>query len=147
VQLTGQPKNEIFPKSPNEFFWKVVDAQVAFQRNEKGEVVAAQHTQNGSTFTAQKLADSEIKLTPEQLDAFARQYQYGPAAILTVTRVDDLLYAQLTGQPKAAIFPVSTNEFEWRVVAAKVQFVKGDDGKIAKAIHHQNGVTFDAPKI
>jgi len=30
AQLTGQPKFEIFPKSPTEFFWKTVNAQVTF---------------------------------------------------------------------------------------------------------------------
>jgi CubicO group peptidase (beta-lactamase class C family) len=147
AQLTGQPKYEIFPKGTNEFFWKVTDAQVVFQRNEKGEVVAAQHTQNGSTFKAPKLAEPAVKLTAEQLDAFIGQYQYAPGVVLTVTREGDALFAQLTGQPKIPIFAKSSNEFEWHIVDAQVQFVKGDDGKVAKAIHHQNGNTLTAPKI
>ena len=57
------------------------------------------------------------------------------------------MFAQLTGQPKYPIFAKSENEFEWRVVPAKVQFVKDGDGKVTKAIHQQNGATFDAPKI
>ncbi len=147
AQLTGQPKYEIFPKGADEFFWKVTDAQVAFLRNEKGEVISARHTQNGNTFNAPRLAEDALKLTDAQLDAPLGQYQYGPGAVLTVTREGGQLFAQLTGQPKMPIFPKSASEFEWRVVAAKVEFVKGDDGKVTKAIHHQNGVTFDAPKI
>jgi len=147
AQLTGQPKSEIFPKAANEFFWKVVDAQVVFQRNGKGEVIAAQHTQNGSTFKAPKLTEPEVKLTPEQLDAIAGQYQYGPGAVMTVTRDGENLFAQLTGQPKLPIFAKSADEFEWRIVAAKVQFVKDDTGKVTKAIHQQNGGTIEAPKI
>lgn len=146
AQLTGQPRQEIYPKAANEFFWKVVDAQVAFQRNEKGEVVAAKHTQNGSTFTAPKLTTPAVQLTAEQLDAITGQYQYGPGAVLTVTRDGNSLLAQLTGQPKFPIFPTSESEFEWQVVAAKVQFVK-EDGKVTKAIHKQNGGTIEAPKI
>ena len=57
------------------------------------------------------------------------------------------LFAQLTGQPKFPIFPKSADEFEWRVVKATVQFVKGEDGKVTKAIHTQSGHTFEAPKI
>ncbi len=147
AQLTGQPKWEIFPKGADEFFWKVADAQVVFLRNEKGEVISARHTQNGSTFNAPRLADDALKLTDAQLDAPLGQYQYGPGAMLTVTREGGQLFAQLTGQPKMPIFPKSASEFEWRVVVAKVEFVKGGDGKVTKAIHHQNGVTFDAPKI
>jgi CubicO group peptidase (beta-lactamase class C family) len=147
AQLTGQPKFEIYPKSANEFFWKVVDAQVVFLRNEKGEVTAAQHTQNGGTFKAPKLSAEDVKLTVEQLEAFVGQYQYGPAAVLTVTRDGAQLLAQLTGQPQFPIFPTSATNFEWRVVPAKVQFVKDDTGKVTKATHTQNGTTFDAPKI
>jgi hypothetical protein len=81
------------------------------------------------------------------LDAFAGQYQYGPDAVLTVRRVDDVLFAQITAQPELPIFPKSASEFEWHAVPAKVQFVKGADGKVTKAVHTQNGKTFDAPKI
>jgi hypothetical protein len=48
---------------------------------------------------------------------------------------------------KFPIFPISQTEFEWRVVKAKVEFVKGEDGKVTKALHHQNGATLIGPKI
>ncbi|MBC8002551.1 MAG: DUF3471 domain-containing protein, partial [Opitutaceae bacterium] len=146
-QLTGQEKFRIFPKAKDEFFWKVTDAQVVFLRDEKGKVNAARHTQNGNAFRAPRLADDAVKLTPGQLDVFVGQYQYGPGAVMTIKRDGDQLLAQLTGQPAYPIFPKSATEFEWRVVAAKVEFVKAKDGKITKAVHHQNGTTIDAPKI
>ena len=146
AQLTGQPKYEILPKSADEFFWKVTDAQVAFLRDQKGKVIAARHSQNGNTFKAPKLGDEAVTLTPEQLDAFVGEYQYGPA-VMTITRDGTTLIAQLTGQPKFPIFPKSATEFEWRVVKAGVAFVKGSDRKVTKAVHTQNGTTFDAPKI
>jgi hypothetical protein len=80
------------------------------------------------------------------LEPILGQYQYGPGAVLTVTRDGTQLFAQLSGQPKMPIFPVSETEFEWRVVKAKVQFVKDDDGKVAKAVHKQDGNTLEAPK-
>ncbi len=144
-QLTGQPKFEIFPSGPGEFFWKVTDAQVTFVRNEKGEVTAARHAQNGSTFTAPRQKESALKLTAADLAPLVGQYQYGPA-VMTVSRDGDTLFAQLTGQPKFQIFPKSPTEFEWRVVPASVAFVKGPDGKVTKAVHTQNGRTFDAPR-
>jgi hypothetical protein len=99
------------------------------------------------TFTAKKLGEDAVKLTPEQLDAFLGEYEYGPAAVLTVSRDDAQLFAQLTGQPKFPIFPKSETEFEWKVVKASVQFVTDDDGKVTKAIHRQGQGTIDAPKI
>ncbi len=147
AQLTGQPKARIFPKAKDEFFWKVADADVAFVRDEKGEVIAARHTQGGNTFTAKKLGEDAVKLTAKQLDSFLGQYQYGPGAVMTVSRDGTQLFAQLTGQPKLPISPLSESEFEWRVVKAKVQFVKDENGKVTKVLHHQGEAKIDAPKI
>jgi len=147
AQLTGQERFEIFPKSADEYFFKVAAAQVVFLRNEKGEVVAVQHTQNGNTFRAPRLAAEAVALTAAQLDEFVGRYQYGPGATLTVKRDGAQLSAQLTGQPAFPIFAIAVDSFEWRIVPAKVRFAKGDDGRVSKAVHTQNGVTFDAPKI
>jgi len=147
AQLTGQEKFEIFPSAPDQFFWKVTDAQVAFVRSHKREVVAARHTQGGVTFTAPRLTAPEVKLTAAELDAILGKYQYGPGVVLTVTRDGDSVFAQHTGQPKFSIFPKSATEYEWRVVPASVKFSKDEDGRVNKAIHTQNGATFEAPKI
>jgi CubicO group peptidase (beta-lactamase class C family) len=147
AQVTGQEKYEIFPKAADEFFWKVTDANVHFLRNEKGEVIAAQHSQGGISFRAARLGLEGIKLTPEQLDAFVGQYSYGGLAIMTIKRDSGQLFAQLTGQPAFPIFPTAADSFEWHVVKASVRFVKDDGGKVIKAVHTQNGTTFDAPKF
>ena len=147
AQITGQPKNRIFPKAKDAFFWKDVDAEVTFLRDEKGKVNAGRHSQGGNTFKAARFPDDAIQLTAEQVEPFVGQYRYGLLAVMTVTRDGSQLFAQLTGQPKYPIFPKSETEFEWRVVPAKAQFVKGEDGKVTKVVHHQNGASFDAPKI
>ena len=66
---------------------------------------------------------------------------------MTVSRDGDAVFAQLTGQPRFPIFAKSATDYEWRVVAARVSFAKDADGKVTKAIHTQNGRTFEAPKI
>lgn len=146
AQLTGQPKFEIFPSAPDEFFWKVTDAQVKFIRDEARAVTAAQHTQGGNSFQALRLKDATVTLTPAELDAILGTYQYGPA-VLTVTRDGTSVFAQLTGQEKYPIYAKSPTEFEWRVTPASVVFVKDADGRVTKAVHTQGGTTFDAPKI
>ena len=55
AQLTGQPKFEIFPKSSTEFFWKVVNAQVTFVKDDSGKVIKAIHHQAGQTLEAPKM--------------------------------------------------------------------------------------------
>ena len=149
AQLAGQPRFEIFPKSSTEFFWKVVDAQVTFFKDNEGKVTKAVHHQGGQTINAARLEDlKEAKVDATTYDAFVGKYDYGAGkAILTVSREGDHLFAQLTDQPKFEIFPKSPTEFFWKAVDAQIQFVKNDAGKITKAIHHQGGHTLEAPKI
>ena len=146
AQLAGQPRFEIFPSAPGRFFWRAIDAQIVFLKNEKGEVTAAEHHQNSTSFKAPRLPLA-LQLPAALLEACTGEYDYGRGAILTVTRDGGQLSAQLTGQPKFPLYPRSETEFVWRIVPARVEFTKGADGKVTKATHHQGGATFDAPKI
>lgn len=148
AQLSGQPKFEIFPKSETEFFWKVVDAQVTFVRNEKGEVTHVIHRQGGREFKVPKLKDESTKpVNPAIYDAYVGEYDYGNGKILTVTKEGNRLFAQMTGQPKFEIFPKSETEFFWKVINAQITFVKDENGKVVKAIHRQAGLKLEVPKI
>jgi len=149
AQLSGQPRFEIFPKSETEFFWKVVDARVQFVRDDKGQVVKAIHQQGGQTIQAPKLKDQLVAaVDPAAFDAFVGKYDYGQGKmILTVTREGNQLFAQMTGQPKFEIFPSSTTEFFWKVVNARIAFVKNEAGKVTKAIHEQGGQKLEVPRI
>ncbi len=104
---------------------------------------------NGQTMNAQKLEDLvAAKVDPAVYDSLVGKYDYGQGkAIMTMTREGNRLFAQLPGQPKYEIFPESETEFFWKAVNAQVSFVKDKNGKVIKAIHHQHGQTFDAPKI
>ena len=46
-QVTGQPEFQFYPESETEFFCKVVDSQVTFTKNEKGEVTGLVLHQGG----------------------------------------------------------------------------------------------------
>jgi CubicO group peptidase (beta-lactamase class C family) len=149
AQLTGQPSFEIFPKAKDEFFWKVVEAEVRFVRDDAGRVVKALHRQGGQTITAPRFELPAVaKVDPKVYDDYVGKYDYGQGkAILAVTREGDRLFAQLTGQPKLEIFPKSSTEFFWKVVRAEVTFVRDASGKVTKAIHTQAGNRLEAPKI
>jgi CubicO group peptidase (beta-lactamase class C family) len=149
AQLTGQPEFEIFASSETEFFWKVVEAEVNFSKDEKGRATKATLKQGGMLLPAPRLKDFPIaKVGPKILDAYAGRYDYGAKkAIMTVTREGDHLFAQLTGQPKLEILPKSETEFIWRLADAEVTFAKDAKGKVTKAIHRQGGRTIEAPRI
>jgi CubicO group peptidase (beta-lactamase class C family) len=148
AQFANQPEAEIFPESDTEFFSKVVYAQITFVKDDSGKATLLTLHQNGLDLDAQRVKDiAEAKVDPAVYDSLVGKYDYGNGAVLTVTREGNRLFAQLTGQPKFEIFPKSETEYFWKVVDAQVTFVKDAIGKVTKAIHHQNGRTFDAPKI
>lgn len=150
AQLGDQPRFEIFPRTANEFFWKVVDAQVTFERDAAGRVVKAHHRQGPASLDAPRLEETPaaLQLDPTALDAFVGKYDYGEGrVILTVTREGTHLFAQLTGQPRLEIFPGSPTEFFWKSVNARITFVPDEKGKVLKGIHEQAGRKLEVPKI
>ncbi|MGB3081352.1 MAG: serine hydrolase, partial [Saprospiraceae bacterium] len=54
AQATGQDKFEIFPKSSTEFFYKVVDAQINFNKNDDGKIITLTLHQGGRDITGKK---------------------------------------------------------------------------------------------
>ena len=148
AQLTGQPRHPIFPFGPNQFFWKVVDAQIEFMKDDSGQIVSARHTQGGQNFVVKRLADEKIiEVDEATLDRYVGKYEYKGLGVLTVRRDGKKVLAQMTGQPEFELFAKATDEFFWKAVVAEIKFVTNDDGKVEKAIHKQGGATIEAKKI
>jgi CubicO group peptidase (beta-lactamase class C family) len=57
AQATGQPQFDIFPKSDTEFYLKVVEAQVTFNKNEAGEIESLTLFQGGQEIIGKKLEE------------------------------------------------------------------------------------------
>jgi membrane-associated phospholipid phosphatase len=51
---------EIFPKSETEYFWKVMDAQVTFVKDDRGKVTKAIYRQGGRTIVGPKIVSLEL---------------------------------------------------------------------------------------
>ncbi len=82
-------------------------------------------------------------------DVFARyvgHYDYG-GPIMSITQVDDQLFAQLTGQPRFEIFPATATRFFCRDVEANVEFLLDDKGNCVGVHHRQGAVEFEAPRL
>ena len=54
VQATGQQKFEVYPESPTEFFYKVVDAQLTFKLDKDGKAEELILHQNGQHMPAKR---------------------------------------------------------------------------------------------
>jgi serine-type D-Ala-D-Ala carboxypeptidase/endopeptidase len=155
AQATGQPKAEIFPESEQEFFYKVVDAQITFQTDGKGRTTGLTLHQNGANLAAQRIEGQlpppqehrEITVDPKLLNNYVGQYQLAPNFILTVTREGDKLMTQATGQSKVQVFPESDHEFFLKVVDAQITFQSDSTGRATGLILHQNGADISAKRI
>lgn len=86
-------------------------------------------------------------IVPEILKTYEGKYQLSPNLILTITTEKNRIFAQGTGQPIAEIFPESETKFYIKVVNAKIEFEKGNEGDVKRLILYQDGQTIPAPKI
>ncbi len=148
AQLSGQGKFEIFPATQEEFFWKVVDARIKFIKNEKGEVGHASFTQNGNNINVPKLKEEVIvPINPALLDGYTGRFKYVGDMVVTITKENNKLFAQATGQGKLEMFPVSDTEFVLREINARITFVKDDSGKVNKFKLRMNGSDTELPRM
>jgi len=81
----------------------------------------------------------EVTVDTKLFDGYVGRYQFAPNIIMTVTRDGDHLFAQLTGQPKAEIFPEGERDYFYKVVDAQITFVTDSQGRAAELTLHQNG--------
>ena len=89
-----------------------------------------------------------IQVAPAVLDAYVGKYDCGQRqAIMTVSREDNHLYAQIKGQPKFEIFPKSQTVFFWKAVTGQITFVKDPHGKVTGGIFELGGRKLDVPRI
>ena len=89
----------------------------------------------------------EVAVNPKVFDALIGKYQLAPGFVVNVTREEDKLFIQATGQGKIQAFPESETEYFLKVTDAQITFVKDDGGKFSKLILHQMGQNMPAPRI
>ena len=92
-------------------------------------------------------ADESLKFSSEQLERFVGDYQIVPEFIISITREDDQLFVQATGQQKFPVFAKSEMEFILKVVEASVIFEENEAGEIVKLSLNQGGILQPAPKL
>jgi len=148
AQLTGQPKFPIFPSSKNEFYWKVVEANVKFVADEKGNVTHAIHHQNGRQFEAKKLTDeTPVIVDPAVFDKYIGKYDVGNNYIFVISKDGDKLFGQGLNLPKYQLLPASETEYFLREVNARLTFKVTGDGRVDSIIININGIESTAIKL
>ncbi|HXW13327.1 MAG TPA: serine hydrolase [Terriglobia bacterium] len=89
----------------------------------------------------------EVPVDPKLFEGYVGNYELAPKFILTVTREDDKLITQATGQPKVPIFAESEREFFAKAVDAQFTFVTDAQGRATELILHQGGDDVHAKRL
>jgi len=146
IQVTGQPSYPVYAKSDLEFVYRVVEAKVKFELNEKGESISLTLFQGGAERKARKLSQEEVaadtkkvKLTKEQLVNLVGQFEIMPNFIITTSHQNGELVIQATGQPKIPFETKSKSEFFNVQVQAKIVFELDEKGKAISLTLFQAG--------
>ena len=90
---------------------------------------------------------SEPLLEAQTLDRYVGHYELLPTFILAVTRDDNQLFVQATGQTRAAVFPKSNTEFFYKIVDAQITFETDPQGQTTALVLHQGGRDQRAKRI
>lgn len=122
---------------------------VGFDPKTRSGVVLLTNSSSGSTvdelgrrlLDAEKPTPKEVALDPAVLDRYVGRYELAPNFILTVTREDNQLVTQATGQPKFPIFASSETEFFVKAFDAKLTFGKDS------VVLHQGGRDMAAKRL
>jgi CubicO group peptidase (beta-lactamase class C family) len=151
VRITGQGFAPIYPSAKDEFFYKIVDAQISFARDAGGKVASLTLHQNGHDMPAPRDAGPPHVEFPSDasLAEYVGSYDFGafmPGATIEIKAAPGALAAQLTGQPALLIFCTAKDRFEYDVVDAAITFDRDEKAAIAAAVLHQNGMDMRAPR-
>jgi hypothetical protein len=83
----------------------------------------------------------------EDVSQYAGRYDFQGIGVMVITAEDNNLFAQLSGQPRFPIFPAEPGEYFWKVVNAKIKFVKNEKGEVEYGNFEQNGNQLKVPKL
>ncbi len=130
----------------------MVDAQLTFETDAQNKAVAVVLHQNGvdqraSRIEGEPVVPKEIAVDPAVLDGYVGRYQLRPELVITITRQQAKLFAQLTGQPSFEVFASGEREFFYKVVNAQLTFEVDAQGRAIAVVLHQNGQSPRAPRI
>jgi len=81
------------------------------------------------------------------LDDYVGEYELAPGFFLTITKENNRLFCQATGQSKVEIHPESETEFFLKEVDAQVSFKRDDNGKVEGLTLHQGGRDIQAKRV
>ena len=83
----------------------------------------------------------------KDVEKYSGRYDISNGMIMTITKEEDGLYAQVSGQAKYPIYQSSPGHYFWKVVEAKIEFFTDAQGKVTHGHFEQGSFKVDAPKL
>jgi CubicO group peptidase (beta-lactamase class C family) len=150
LQATGQSRLVLRRREGDSFSVTGLPAEVTFERDSKGAVVAAVLHQNGRAMRGARQdaapARPEIALPVETLRQYVGRYPLTPEFVLTVSVADGQLQVQASGQPRFPVFASGPDSFFYKVVDAGLTFERDAAGAVVSVVLHQGGRDQRAPR-
>jgi Domain of unknown function (DUF3471) len=155
IQRRGGRWNEVFPLSPDEFFYdKETLDRLTFARDAAGKVTGLKVTRRFGPPTSAVRTDLPlpkervaITLGEDVLERYAGVYEFAPTFSFTITRRGGHLFGQPTGQAERELFPESERSFFLKDVNVQIEFQLDEAGKVTGLILHQDGRDTPAKKV
>ena len=151
-QRSGNPKYKIHAFRKDNFFFEKTIATLEFIKTKTGQIekIVAKGRPRDEIWnkTNKPLPiETEITVNEKILESYIGDYEIAPGFILTITKEQNKLFEQATGQGKNELFPETETKFFLKVVDAKITFFKEGSGKATHLILFQGGQEMMGKKI
>ena len=90
---------------------------------------------------------TEVEVDPAIYDAYVGKYQSEGGTLITITKEDDRLMGQMTGRPKAQLFPESETSFFVKGADVKVSFQRDETGEVTQLTVRGGGPDIPAKRF
>jgi len=118
---------------------------VTFNSGVDGKVESITLHQNGQHQVAKRTEKvpkkpvTEIELPVETLESYIGKYEFAKNVYMEITREENRLFIQLTGQQKFQAYASAQNKFFLKVIEASITFNSNSNSKIESLTLHQGG--------
>lgn len=148
ARLGKQDEYRIYASAPNDFYYRVVDAQLHFIKAADGHASALVLHQGGRTIVyaapGHAVPADESRYPPivplerAALREYVGDYA-GAYGTFYVTLDDDRLMVRLESQQAFPTYPSAKDRFFYKVVQARIDFRRDAAGKVSGLTLHQSG--------
>jgi len=139
-----------FPKSWNvydslgEAYLKAGNRELAIQNYKRS--IELDPTNSNAKDVVRRLTGGQDAIDTKLFTDYVGKYD-SPLGVITVTRDGDKLFAQPEGGSKEELAPKSSVTFQVTSVGAGVEFVRDDQGQVAKMLIRMSGQQLEAKRI